>query len=168
MRAAVLMLATALLPLAAGAAQSSAPPAKPSVRRTLPPPQYPTRALHSEYTVEANKLGQVTRVRSVVASKDPKFDAITYGNALQAFIRKDDGTAIPGVYKLIYDYNPKTHGIHRDVRIVQHGGVNPDALGVVTIEEQHEAARAQKAQEEAKRNLPDFNKLVTPTPTPKQ
>lgn len=89
----------------------------------------PTKALHSEFLVETNKLGQVTKIVGGKLSKNGTFDTQTYGNSLQAFIRTPDGKAIPGTYRLTYDYNPKTARVRRDVRIVKAGGVNADAPG---------------------------------------
>ena len=89
----------------------------------------PTKVLHSEFLVETNKLGQVTKIVGGKLSKNGTFDTQTYGNSLQAFIRTPDGKAIPGTYRLTYDYNPKTTRVRRDVRIVKAGGVNVDAPG---------------------------------------
>lgn len=134
----------------------------------------PTRALRSSYVVEVNKLGQISRVRSVDPSKNPGFDAMTYGNSLQAFVRTADGTAIAGVYKLIYDYSPQTKKIRRDVQLIQAGGVNPDAPGAVTVEVEKDmkrqaAAAAKKSQDKANAKLPDFSQIApgSPAPSPK-
>jgi len=75
----------------------------------VPAPNVP---LHAVYTVETNKLGQVVRIVSANASNDARFNTAMRGNALQAFIRRPDGTAVAGVYKLTYDYSPQT----KDVR----------------------------------------------------
>jgi hypothetical protein len=56
---------------------------------------------------------------------------MTYGNALQAFIRTPDGSAIAGTYRLTYDYDPKTKLVRRGVGLVRSGGVDPNALGAV-------------------------------------
>jgi hypothetical protein len=148
----------ALVPLAAAAATS-----------TAKPQPYPNKPMHATYTVEINKLGQVTRVRAVEPSKIPAFDAVTYGNALQAFVRTADGSAIAGVYKLTYDYSPVTKKIHRGVQLLQSGGVNADAPGAVTVELQKTAKRrAADAQHSsapsAALKLPEFNQIVTPKP----
>ena len=79
----------------------------------------PKKALHVEYTVEVNKLGQVARVRTIKPSHDASFDAKTYGNALQAFIRTPDGQVVLGTYRLIYDYDPKSLRVRRDVVLVK-------------------------------------------------
>ena len=91
----------------------------------------PKVALHTEYIVAVNKLGQVTRIISGKTSKDRTYNIQTAGNALQAFIRTPEGKAIPGSYRLTYDYSPKTTRIHRDVALVKTGGVDPNAEGAV-------------------------------------
>ena len=101
-------------------------------------------------------------MRSAQASHDAAFNTITRGNALQAFIRRPNGTAIAGVYKLLYDYSPKTKMVHRDVRLVHAGGVNPNAKGAVTVQvEQHTPTQHPVApSSEQPATLPDFNKIV--------
>lgn len=90
--------------------------------------------MHTEYVVETNRLGQVTRVRSVKPSSDPPFNALTYGNALQAFIRTARGAAIAGTYRLAYDYDPRSKNVRRSVALVRSGGVDPNAPGAVAVE----------------------------------
>ncbi|MBV8530815.1 MAG: hypothetical protein JO104_05815, partial [Candidatus Eremiobacteraeota bacterium] len=75
----------------------------------------PTVPLHSEVDVEVNKKGQVVRVKSTKGSKVQSFNLQTYGNALQMWIRHPDGTAQVGLYRVTYDYNPKTQNITRRV-----------------------------------------------------
>lgn len=129
------MLATSAL---ASAAQTQAPkgaapaPKRINVEQLQPKSLFPKTKLHVEYVVEVNRMGQVARVRSVKPSKNPPFDAQTYGNALQAFIRTPDGQAISGSYRLIYDYNPATQRVRRDVALIKAGGVNPNAKGAAT------------------------------------
>jgi len=91
----------------------------------------PKVPLHTEYIVAINKLGQVTRVVSGKTSKDRTFNMQTFGNAMQAFIRTTDNKAIPGKYRLSYDYSPKTMRVHRGVALVSQGGVDPNAEGAV-------------------------------------
>ncbi|HTD34070.1 MAG TPA: hypothetical protein VK665_10440, partial [Candidatus Elarobacter sp.] len=132
----VLLAAAAVL--ACGAVALAAPTPKPAskatprpidVTKVQPRELAPKKALHVEYTVEVNRLGQVARVRSVKPSHDEGFDTHTYGNALQAFIRTPDGKALAGTYRLSYDYDPKTLRVHRDVALIKAGGVNPNAKG---------------------------------------
>jgi len=150
--------------LACGVAALAAPSPKPAtpkpidVTKVQPRELAPKKALHVEYTVEVNKLGQVTRVRSVKPSHDEGFDTHTYGNALQAFIRTPDGHVVLGTYRLTYDYDPKTLRVHRDVALIKAGGVNPNAKGA-----------ADSMMEIARRNqhrTPPPGLYVTPGPAP--
>jgi len=94
-------------------------------------PHTPTTAVHTDFMVEINRKGQVTRVRSGKSCPDLAFNAMTYGNALQAFIRTADGRAIPGVYRLSYDFDPRTKLVHRSVALVRVGGVDPNRQSAV-------------------------------------
>jgi hypothetical protein len=94
-------------------------------------PHTPATAVHTEFVVEVNRKGQVTRVRSGKSCPDLAFNAITYGNALQAFIRTPDGRSISGLYRLSYDYDPKTKKVARTVAIIHAGGVDANRLGAV-------------------------------------
>jgi hypothetical protein len=109
--------------------------ASPAVRAAAAAPgpaaATPDKPEHTEFTVETNEKGQVTRVRSGKPSPDPAFNAMTYGNALQAFIRTADGNAVAGVYRLTYDYSPKSKRVRRGVALIRAGGVDPGALGAV-------------------------------------
>jgi hypothetical protein len=155
--------------VAAGSVASAASPApKPAptapsridVQKLQPRSLAPTKQLHVEYTVEINALGQVARVRTVKPSHDESFDAKTYGNALQAFIRTPDGRALPGTYRLTYDYDPKTLRVRRDVALVKAGGVNPDAKGAAV--EMMEIARRNRNRTPP----PAPPRAVTPGPAP--
>jgi hypothetical protein len=131
-----LVLAAALVLSGPGLAAAATPvptaPPRIDVQKLQPRALAPKKKLHVEYIVEVNKLGQVARVRSVKPSHDPLFDAHTYGNALQAFIRTSDGHVVLGTYRLIYDYDPVTLRVRRDVALVRAGGVNPNAKGAAT------------------------------------
>lgn len=129
LRLAVAMLAVASVAVPASAAQTP-PPGAVDVTKVQPKELLPKVALHTEFLVEVNKYGQVARVRSAPKwSKNVSFNEHTYGNALQAFIRTPDGKAVPGIYKLTYDYNPKNARVRRDVVLVKRGGVNANAKG---------------------------------------
>jgi hypothetical protein len=119
-------------------------------------PRTPTATEHTEFVVEVNRKGQVTRVRKGLSSSNASFNSMTYGNALQAFIRTPDGNAISGLYKLSYDYDPKTKLVKRDVALIHPGGVDPNALGAVLQMQQI----AQKRAAETKA-LPDLDPDVT-------
>lgn len=102
-------------------------------KKALPTPMTPSQAEHVVLVVETNKKGQVTRVRynGSHGSSNDGFNAMTYGNALQTFIRTEDGRAVPGTYRLIYDYNPDTQMVKRTVQLIKAGGVDPNAIGAV-------------------------------------
>ena len=133
-------LAVALGLVCGSAALAASPAPKPAattpqridVQKLQPKSLAPKRPLHVEYIVEVNKLGQVARVRSVKPSHDVAFDGKTYGNTLQAFIRLPDGNVVLGTYRMVYDYDPKTLRVRREVFLVSRGGVDPEAKGAVT------------------------------------
>jgi hypothetical protein len=143
--------------------------------KQLPGAVTPMKAQHVELTVETNRKGEVTRVRSGKGATDEMFNAMTYGNALQAYIRTEDGRSIPGTYKLTYDYSPDTKKVRRTVELVREGGVNPDAVGAV--EEMSDANRKrmqldQKLIEDAMKKGTAVQMkpapLRSPTPRPKK
>ena len=135
MRVPVLVAAAFFAASALASAASPAPkpaataPKRVDVQKLQPKSLAPIKPLHVEYTVEINGLGQVARVRAVKPSHDESFDAKTYGNTLQAFIRTPDGQVVLGTYRLVYDYDPKTLRVRRDVALIKAGGVNPNAKG---------------------------------------
>jgi hypothetical protein len=143
------ILAAAVGLLGASPAPSSAPAEANHLTAAQMKALLPKTALHTEYEVAVNKLGQVTGAHAKVQSKDPNFNLQTYGNALQAFIRTDDGHAISGLYRLTYDYDPKTHRIGRTVALIHPGGVNADAEGaadaMIDTAKKEAAAAAAKA-----------------------
>jgi hypothetical protein len=119
---------TAFIAALALLAASPPPTAPPALKALLP-----KVALHTEFIVAVNKLGQVTKIVSLRPSKNKTYNLQTGGNALQAFIRTPDGKAIAGTYRLSYDYNPKTQLVHRDVALIHAGGVNANAPGAVNV-----------------------------------
>ncbi len=135
-------------------------PQRINVQQLQPRSLFPNKQEHVEVVVEVNKMGQVARVRSIRPSHDQGFDAHCYGNALQAFIRTPDGKAISGVYRLTYDYNPKTLNVHRDVALLWAGGVNPNAKGAAN--EMMEIARRNRNRTPP----PGLNATPTPAPAP--
>ena len=158
---ALIALACTVPALAATPAPRPAQSAPPRINLLDVQPKWlaPKTPLHTEYTFEVNRLGQVTRVRTVKPSHNEGFDAHTYGNVLQMFIRLPDGRAIPGTYRITYDYNPKTLRIHRaEPQLLHAGGVNPNAKGAV--DDMLEIARRN-----AKRTPPPAYQ-VTPGPIP--
>jgi hypothetical protein len=131
LRAALCAALAAVTLLAATPAPSSSP-YRIDVTKLQSKALLPKVPLHTEYVVAVNKLGQVTHVINGKLSKDKTYNLQTYGNAMQAFIRTPEGSAVPGSYRLTYDYNPKTQRVRRDVALVKAGGVDPNAEGAVT------------------------------------
>lgn len=105
-------------------------------------PHLPRISLRTEFVVETNRRGQVTRVRSGKNSKDRTFDLMTYGNVLQTFIRTTSGRADAGLFRVTYDYSPVTHAVRRDVSLISLGGVDPNAEGAVHALHREQAAHA--------------------------
>lgn len=160
-RACLLAIAVALGAAPAPAVAAGTVPPRPAA---VPTPHAPTTRQHTEFLVEVNAKGQVSRVRSGKSSHDLFFNAMTYGNALQAFIRTPDGRAISGLYRLTYDYNPKSRMVARHVALVRAGGVNPAALGAV---DEMAALNRRRAQRNAANptasatpSLPDFKSIT--------
>lgn len=153
---------------------ASTPKPKPAPTRVVI--QLPTIPLHSEVTVEVNAKGQVVRVKSTKPSKRASFNFQTYGNALQMWIRKPDGSAQVGLYRVIYDYNPKTQTVTRHIALISTGGNwanEPGAANVMVEMEKKQAAAAaetERKEQEKYDKLPSLNQIrgaPTPKPTPK-
>jgi len=148
----VLVLVAAAVLAAGSVAFAASPAPKPTapqridITKVQPKSLAPKTALHVEYTVEVNKLGQVARVKSVKPSHNIGFDTHTYGNALQAFIRTPDGHVVLGTYRLSYDYDPKTLRVRRDVALVKAGGVDPNAKGAAAEMSEIAARNGKKTQ----------------------
>jgi hypothetical protein len=138
----------------------------------IPPPHPPPVPLHAEYVVEVNHKGQVVRIKSGKGTKYPSFNSQTYGNALQMWIRKADGSAVVGLFKVTYDYNPKNHAITRHIALVSTGGDwgNQEGAADVMIDTaKKEAAQAAKLRQQQQPKLPSLNTITgakSPTPHP--
>ena len=170
-RLALSLAAAAAIALPLGAAAATTPKPQP----TLPKPKLPTTAEHSEFVVEVNAKGQVVRVKSAkgTGAKDPIFNAQTYGNVLQMWIRHPDGTADVGLYKVTYDFDPKTKKIKRQQWLVSKGGDWANEPGAATVmmqtaeREAKEAAMKQQLQHESQdKSLPPLDTFVAPTASP--
>jgi hypothetical protein len=139
--------------------------------------------LHTEVDVEVNKKGQVVRVKATKPCKIQSFNLQTYGNALQMWIRKcrtqgnsTTCTAETGLYRVTYDYDPKTQSVTRRVALISAGGSWGDDEGAANVmiemaKKQAEAAEAEERKAEAQQNakLPSLNEIRgvnTPKPTP--
>ena len=130
----------------------------------------PTVPLHTEAVVEVNKKGQVVRIKSTKTCKVPSFNIQTFGNALQMWIRRPNGTAQVGLYRVSYDYDPKTHGVTRSIALVSAGGNWGDEEGAanVMIENARKTAAADRQREEEQNaKLPSLNQIRGATPSPK-
>lgn len=153
-------------------------PKKPVV---MPTPILPKVPLHTEYVVQVNKKGQVVRVTSGVAAKgckkgqkttDPQactFNAQTYGNVLQMWIRHPDGTAEVGLFKVTFDYSPKTQKVKRQISLVKAGGTWGNQPGAATSMIDKANAETRKYEEEQRRagkSLPSLNQIVAPKKSP--
>jgi hypothetical protein len=169
MRLPALVVAAVLAASGAASAATPAPhannpaprataPARINVESLQPKSIFPKVKLHTELIVEVNKLGQVSRVRSIKPSQDVPFNTHVYGNALQAFIRTPDGNVVLGSYRLTYDYDPKTQRIHRDVALVKQGGVDPNRKGA--------AAEMSEIAHRNANKTPPPGLYVTPNPAP--
>ncbi|HYL27994.1 MAG TPA: hypothetical protein VEW74_09185 [Candidatus Nitrosotalea sp.] len=168
---AVSLLATVAVAAAATPGPSPAPKA---TRVYIHLPSVP---LHTEVDVEVNSKGQVVRVKSTKPSKVASFNLQTYGNALQMWIRRPDGTAQVGLYRVTYDYNPKNTEVTRRVSLISAGGTwgNDEgaALVMAKMAQQQAAAaeaaerKAQQRQQEQNAKLPSLNEIRgVPTPKP--
>jgi len=124
---------------------------------------YPKVKLHTEFVVEVNKKGQIYRVRSGKSCPDLVFNAQTYGNVLQMWIRHPDGTAEVGLYRVTYDYDPHTHAIKRGIALLKKGGDWGNKEGAA--DEMIDIAR-REAHATPSPTLPPL-KQVLATPTPK-
>lgn len=155
-------LATLVLAIAApAAAAAKTPQPMPTIRFSKVP-------LHTEFVVEVNKKGQIVRVKSGKDCANPTFNAQTYGNVLQMWIRHPDGTAEVGLYKVTYDYDPATHGVHRGIALIRRGGTWGDKQGAAD----QMAAQFKKNEADAKKqqsgaNLPPLDIITGAKPTPK-
>lgn len=172
------MLATSITPLFAATPHPKAP-RKPAA---IPTPTLPRVPLHTSYVVEVNKRGQVVRVKSGQAAKgcaktDKRtdaqactFNAQTYGNVLQMWIRHPDGTAEVGLYRVNYDYSPKTKKVTRSIALVRAGGNWGNQAGAATemINKANAETRAwEQRQKQQNKKLPSLNQIVAPKKTPR-
>lgn len=146
----------------------------PGVAATTPKPR-PTRfivhlppvKLHAEYIVEVNAKGQVSRVEKARGNnKYPMWNAQTYGNVLQMWIRHADGSAEVGLYKVTYDYDPKTTMVHRGVDILSRGGKWANDTGAADDMMQKAEQERREQDAAAGKALPPLQNIVGATPTP--
>jgi hypothetical protein len=135
----------------------------------LPPPPIPKIPLHTSFVVEVNAKGQVVRVKTAKASPDAFFNTQTNGNVLQMWIRHPDGSAEVGLYRVNYDYDPKTQKISRKIALVSRGGTwgsEPGAADVMMDTAKREYEEAQQQQQQTQKNLPPLDAIIGSTPSP--
>jgi hypothetical protein len=175
-----LLLASTFLAAACVPALAATPSPKPSPKASgsphplvLPTPNMPKFKIHSEFTVEVNAKGQVVKVKTAKSQPNvPMYNAWTYGNVLQMWIRHPDGTAEVGLYKVTYDYDPATKKITRVPSLVTAGGTwgeEEGAANQMMDVARKEATEHQKKQEEQNKSLPSLQKIrgqSTPSPSP--
>lgn len=169
------LLAVAVLIAVPAVAATPSPhaAAKPAPHKNITP-KLPPIPLHSEFVVEVNDKGQVVRVKTAkgTGSVAPFFNAQTYGNVLQMWIRHPDGTAETGLYKVTYDYNPKTHKVRRGVSLVRAGGDWGNEKGaatemIETANREAQEAAAKQRQQNSGNFLPPLNTIIgSPSPSP--
>jgi hypothetical protein len=107
------------------------------------------------------------RVKSGKDCNNPTFNAQTYGNVLQMWIRHPDGSAEVGLYKVVYHFNPHGAKITRDISLVSAGGDWADKRGAALemmdeAEQQNKKAAAQRSGS----TLPSLNQITKTSPSP--
>ena len=117
----------------------------------LPAAHLPTVALHTEVVVEVNKKGQVVRVKSTKPSKMQGFNLETYGNALQMWIRKPDGTSEVGLYRVSYDFDPKTKKVRAASHSFRSAGLGATSQGAANVMMDMAKKQAAEARKQAAR-----------------
>ena len=135
----------------------------------MPSIKLPTVPLHTEFLVEVNKKGQVVRSKPSKLSKLDTFNLQTYGNTLQMWIRKPDGTADVGTFRVSFDYDPKTKKVSRNISLVSLGGNWGDQEGAANSmyeEAQRQLQEALKKQQQQNQSLPSLNQIRGNSPAP--
>jgi hypothetical protein len=165
---AMLWLLSALAASARGATPAPKATSHPLV---IPAPQLPTKPLDTSFIVEVNAKGQVVRVdKAISKNEDLRFNAQTYGNALQMWIRHPDGTAETGLYRVNYHYDPKTKKVTREVELVKAGGdwANKEGAADKMIDLANQEAKAAHAREQRQNaHLPSLQQIIGPSASPK-
>lgn len=129
----------------------------------------PAVPLHTEYIVEVNKKGQVVKSKPSKLSKVDTFNLQTFGNTLQMWIRKPDGTADVGTFRVSFDYDPKTKKVSRNIALVSLGGNWGDQEGAASTmmeSAQKQLEEAVKKQQQQNQSLPSLNEIRGKSPAP--
>lgn len=164
-RRAIALAALLLIPMGAPALAQTAQ----GTARPLPTPVLSKVPLHTEFVVEVNELGQIVRVKSGKSCKDPTFNAQTYGNVLQMWIRRPDGSAIVGLYRVTYDFDPGTKKVRRGVALLKTGGDWAEKRGAANDMMDTAERLSKKYQNQNQQKLPSLQQITgspTPKPTP--
>lgn len=151
----------------AWSAAATPPPA--GGQPAMPQLKLPAVPLHTEYLVEVNKKGQVVKSKPAKLSKINTFNLMTYGNTLQMWIRKPDGSATVGTFRVSFDYNPKTKQVARNIVLVSEGGTWGDQEGAANA--MYETAQKQlqdaiKKEQKQNESLPSLNQIRGQSPAP--
>jgi hypothetical protein len=129
----------------------------------------PSVPLHTEFVVEVNKKGQVVKSKPSKLSKVDTFNLQTYGNTLQMWIRKPDGSADVGTFRVSFDYDPKTKKVSRNIALVSLGGNWGDQEGAANSmyqDAQKQLQEAMKKQQQQNQSLPSLNDIRGKSPAP--
>ncbi len=137
----------------------------------MPSITLPNKPLHVQLTVEVNKRGQVVRVDHGTLSGNTSYDTMTLGNAMQMWIRRPDGSAQTGLYRVSYDYDPRTHNVARTPVLLKGGGSWANKPGAATLIiqdarrqvrrlEARLRAEQQQQRKQSAKHLPDINAAV--------
>jgi len=135
----------------------------------MPQLKLPAVPLHTEYLVEVNKKGQVVKSKPSKLSKVQTYNLMTYGNTLQMWIRKPDGSATVGTFRVSFDYDPKTKKVARNITMVSEGGNWGDQEGAANAmyeTAQKELQDAIKKQQQQNQSLPSLNQIRGQSPAP--
>ncbi|HTU69206.1 MAG TPA: hypothetical protein VMF11_02705 [Candidatus Baltobacteraceae bacterium] len=168
MRAAILALALGAAFVLPAAAATTHPKSTPTAKALVPHATLPNVPLHAEFTVEVNAKGQVVRVRTAkgTGGRYPFFNAQVYGNVLQMWIRHPDGSAEVGIYRVTYDYDPKTGKVRRGIALVRAGGNWGNDKGAATMMMETADREAHEGMKDQGKSLPPLNAIIDSTPSP--
>ncbi|HEY1976968.1 MAG TPA: hypothetical protein VGG89_10505 [Candidatus Baltobacteraceae bacterium] len=135
----------------------------------MPQIKLPTVPLRTEYLVEVNNKGQVVKSKPSKLSKLDTFNLMTYGNTLQMWIRKPDDTATVGLFRVTFDYDPKTRKVARNIELVTPGGNWGEEPGAAAVMYQDAVKQLQakiKQEQDQNASLPSLNEIRGKSPAP--
>jgi hypothetical protein len=176
------VIAAILLGIAAPVFGATPAPKQSPRPQVIPLPKAPPIPLDTAFIVEVNAKGQVVRVEKAISkNQDLRFNAQTYGNVLQMWIRHPDGSAETGLYRVSYHYDPKTQKVTRSIELLKDGGSWANAEGAANkmmdiATQEAKAAHAQQAkqqqeqqqqQQQQNQQLPSLQQIIGPSPSAK-